>query len=396
MSYYVKKSKRQKGFRYAIVMDVTRNGVRTRKEKVLPEGTTKAMAEEIRLKLELQEGWGNYIDKEPLLLREYVEDIYFPTYSKQLSPTTQKSYRQQYFGKNGIKEKLGDMYLSDITRQMVQNLVTEYEDLGKSPKTIRNYIKWLSVVFKNAIIDGYLKKDQPNPCEYIRLPKMQSKEGEVYSMEQVKLMLERAKATENINMQLLIALTCLAGGLRRSELIGLRWSDISLNEDNCCIHIERAAVYVEGEVIEKGTKTAAGRRYIPIQPNGIVYNILQSARKLYMKEQSMAENFQGDNHVFILHHAPYPPVNPNRIYKMYKTFLEKECPELPVYRLHDLRHTYFTWCSEVEGFSELSIIGTGGHSSIQSTKRYQHATMQRMKADMEKLEVAFRNVAVSQ
>lgn len=128
----------------------------------------------------------------------------------------------------------------------------------------------------------------------------------------------------------------------------------------------------------------------------IVYNILQSARKLYMKEQSMAEDFQGDNHVFILHHAPYPPVNPNRIYKMYKNFLEKECPELPVYRLHDLRHTYFTWCSEVEGFSELSIIGTGGHSSIQSTKRYQHATMQRMKADMEKLEVAFQNVAVSQ
>lgn len=106
----------------------------------------------------------------------------------------------------------------------------------------------------------------------------------------------------------------------------MRWSDISLNEDNSYTHVERAAVYVEGEVIEKGTKTAAGRRYIPIQPKGIVYEILQSARKLYMKEQSKAEDFQGDNHVFILHHAPYPPVNPNRIYKMYKTFLEKRMP----------------------------------------------------------------------
>ena len=76
--------------------------------------------------------------------------------------------------------------------------------------------------------------------------------------------------------------------------------------------------------------------------------------------------------------------------KIYKSFLEKECPDLPHYRLHDLRHTYFTLCTEI-GFSELSIIATGGHSTIQSTKRYQHATMNRMKSDMAKLEEIFGN-----
>ena len=65
---------------------------------------------------------------------------------------------------------------------------------------------------------------------------------------------------------------------------------------------------------------------------------------------------------------------------------EQICPDLPAYRLHDLRHTFFTLCSNIEGISELSMIGAGGHSSIPSSKRYQHPMMQKMLADMEKLE----------
>lgn len=143
---------------------------------------------------------------------------------------------------------------------------------------------------------------------------------------------------------------------------------------------------------EKGTKTKAGERRIPIPSDKIVYNILQKARKQYLQEQSQAQNFEGDNHVFILHHEPYKPVNANRIYKIYKTFLERECPDLPHYRLHDSRHTYFTWCTEI-GFSELSIIATGGHSSINSTKRYRHATIEQMRSDMERLEDVFEDVS---
>ena len=203
-------------------------------------------------------------------------------------------------------------------------------------------------------------------------------------------MLERAKATDNVNIQLLIALTCLAGGLRRSELVALRWEDITLGDKESFICVRRATVYASGKMTEKETKTKAGTRMIPIQSHGEVFNILQNAKKLYMKEQSQEEDFQGQNHVFILHHAPYFPVNDNRMYKIYKRFLEKECPDLPHYRLHDLRHTYFTLCTE-SGFSELSIIATGGHSTIQSTKRYQHATMNRMRADMARLEEVYQN-----
>ena len=396
MSFYVEKVSRKSGTCYRIVRDYTRNGERKREYQALPQGTTKAQAEKIRCQMEMEAEYGAYTTKEPITLKDYAEEVYFPKYTGSLSPTTRQHYNQIFYTKDGINMYLGKMYLSEITTEAIQDMVNKYIAIGKSTKTIRNIVNLVSVMLKRAKIDNYLKRDLPNPCEFVVMPKAASKEGNAYSMEEVKLMMERAKNIGSINIQLLIALTCLAGGLRRSELVALRWEDITLGDKESFICVRRAAVYASGKITEKETKTKAGTRVIPIQPNGEVYNILQSARKLYLKEQSQENDFQGQNHVFILHHSPYFPVSDNRLYKIYKRFLEQECPDLPHYRLHDLRHTYFTLCTE-SGFSELSIIATGGHSTIQSTKRYQHATMNRMRSDMARLEEVYQNTnAVSQ
>ena len=396
MSFYVEKISRKGGTYYRIVRDYTRHGERKREYHALPKGITKAQAEKIRCQMELDAEYGAYTTKEPITLKEYAEEVYFPKYTGSLSPTTRQHYRQIFYTSDGIGRYLGKLYLSEITTEAVQDMVNAYIATGKSTKTVRNIVNLVSVMLKRAKIDNYLKRDTPNPCEYVVMPKTASKEGNAYSMEEVKLMMERAKATGNINIQLLIALTCLAGGLRRSELVALCWEDITLGDKESFICVHRAVVYADGKMVEKETKTKAGNRIIPIQPNGEVYKILQSARKLYIQEQSTEEDFNGQNHVFILHHAPYVPVSDNRLYKIYKSFLEKECSDLPHYRLHDLRHTYFTLCTE-NGFSELSITATGGHSTIQSTRRYQHATMSRMKSDMARLEEVFQSTqAVSQ
>lgn len=47
--------------------------------------------------------------------------------------------------------------------------------------------------------------------------------------------------------------------------------------------------------------------------------ILQTARKMYVREQSQEENFQGKN----LNHAPFVPVSDNRMYKIYKSLLQR-------------------------------------------------------------------------
>ncbi len=399
MSFYVEKVKRKKGWRYRIVDDSTKGGVRKRKYNMLPEKTTKAQAEEICHEMALNAKYGNYIQKAPITLGEYIEEKYFAKYTLYLSPTTVDGYRRMYFAQGGIKDVLGNLMLQEITTEKLQDMVNQYDSAGISPKTIRNRLSFVSNVLSQAMSDNYMKRQNGNPCTYVRLPKPREIEGNAYTMEQVLLMLERARQTENRAIELLIVICCLAGGLRRGELIGLCWDDIVLTDTEAYIHVQRTVIQTSEGVAIKAPKTNSGKRIIPIPISvggpvavgGIVYQTLVRARKEHLKLRLANPDFEGENKVFILNRTPYTPLTLQGIYGAFKRFMKKTCPDLPCYRLHDLRHTFFTLCSNV-GFSELSIIGTGGHSTIQSTRRYQHPQLMKMLADMEKLENAFEEV----
>ena len=388
MSFYIETVKRKSGTRYRIVRDITRDGRRSRTYHSLPAGTTKDTAKKICCEMNLNAEFGDFMQKKSMLFREYVEDIYFPKYTLYLSPTTKQVYIQMYKTKDGVRDSLGHYTLTEITVEVLQDMVNRYVKMGKSPKTIRNFLYFISAVLKQAMSDNYIKRQESTACAFVRLPKPSGVEGNAYTIGQVKVMLERACQTQNRAMELLVAICCLAGGLRRSELAGLRWEDIVLDKDGAYIKVQRSIVQVNDQLIEKETKTKSGKRTIPLAVGGTVYHILEQARKEHMKLQSKP-GFKGGNSVFLINHAPYSPLTPMALYKNFKRFIENDCPELPNYRLHDLRHTYFTLCSNVEGFSELSMIGTGGHSTVQSSKRYQHSQFEKMRDDMQKLDDAF-------
>lgn len=391
MKLYVEKVKRPSGIRYRIVRDWTRNGVRKRSYKTLPVGTKRADADRICCQMNLDIEFGDFLNKEKLLFSEYYEQIYSAKYMEYLSPTTRQNYNQMYSAKDGLKKHLGELFLGEITTEIIQDLVNHYTGEGKSPKTIRNYVSFISVLLKQAISDNYLKPKSTLPTENLKLPKAKKCSGNSYTMDQVKTILERAREEKNINIELIVALTCLGGGLRRSELAGLKWEDISLDEDAPYIMIHRAEVSTNQGIIEKSTKTEAGTRRVPLVVGGILYKILVRARKKYFRLRDKTSDFHGDNHVLILQHDPYTPMKPNRIYKTFKSFMQKSCPDLPCYRLHDLRHTYFSLCSSIEGFSDLSMITMGGHSNIKSTRRYQHAMQSKLLADSQKLNNELQN-----
>lgn len=106
MSFYVEKVSRKSGACYRIVRDYTRGGERKREYQVLPQGTTKAQAEKIRCQMELEAEFGAYTTKEPVTLKNYAEEVYFPKYTNSLSPTTRQHYRQLFYTKDGIAKHL--------------------------------------------------------------------------------------------------------------------------------------------------------------------------------------------------------------------------------------------------------------------------------------------------
>ena len=137
----------------------------------------------------------------------------------------------------------------------------------------------------------------------------------------------------------------LATGLRRGELLGLKWQDVDLN--NGIIHVRRQVGRINGKVQEAPLKTKNAYRNISIGSDAV--SILSEKKK---KDGNFSE------YVF-----PSPtggPMSPDSVLKMLHRVLERA--GLPEIRFHDLRHTFATLALQ-NGVDIKTVSGMLGHFS---------------------------------
>ena len=122
--------------------------------------------------------------------------------------------------------KLQDISIKDIEDYYAYKAVSgrlDGKEGGLSQSTLKRHRILLSLTFKKAIRDGLLKY---NPCEYAKMPKFtpQKPVAKFYTAEQCQELLTAVKGTPLYDM---IYITILYG-LRRSELLGLRWESVNM------------------------------------------------------------------------------------------------------------------------------------------------------------------------
>lgn len=197
----------------------------------------------------------------------------------QLSPTTVQHYIDQT--ENYIIPEFGNQNIQQLRNIDIQkwifSLQTASPLTGKplSPKTIKNIWLNLSAAMKKAVMLELIPK---NPCDNITLPKLERFHPEVYNMEEIAKLLECAK---NTDMYLILMMEiCL--GLRRGELLALKWHHINFNEG--ILSVEENLVTIGKERITKAPKTKSGVREIQIP-----------ATLLELLQQTKAERHAGEN-----------------------------------------------------------------------------------------------------
>ena len=129
-----------------------------------------------------------------------------------------------------------------ITAALGQPLTKTFDRIktekALTPKTIKNYVSFISSVFDYAI---RVKAISDNPCKNAVLPKIPQKEHTMFTIEQAKQFLDILDLPETPVKYRAFFQLALFGGFRRGEILGLEWSDIDF--DTGVIHIRRTVHY---------------------------------------------------------------------------------------------------------------------------------------------------------
>ena len=223
---------------------------------------------------------------------------------------------------------------------------------GLSSKSLHDILKILSMIFRSARRD---KLVYDNPCEYVKLPKLDKKEPRILTGEQIDKLFSALK-DEDIYPVVFITIIY---GLRRSEVLGLQWSSIDF--DNMTVSIRHTVVQNKKIVAKDRTKTDSSRRIYPMN---------EEIKNLLLKQKETAEenkrNFGADyfdsDYVFTWEDGQ--PLRPDYVTRKFKKTLEKN--NLPDIRFHDLRHSCASFLVS-NGFQLKDIQEWLGHADISTT-----------------------------
>ena len=273
------------------------------------------------------------------------------------------SSHQTYHGyiENHIKPNIGNLPIEKLTALQLQKfykklltegrvprIEAEKQSKGLSVKTVRNIHQVLSSAMDMAVKHKLILTNPADGCE---LPKADRREMQTLHADQLGAFLREAKYSGVYELYYLD----LATGLRRGELLGLKWEDIDL--DRGMIHVRRQIYRINGEVREMPLKTMHAYRSIPISDD-------MAALLRDMKERGRSE------YVF-----PSPsggPLSPDSVLNMLHRVLKRA--GLPSVRFHDLRHTFATLALQ-NGVDIKTVSGILGHYSAGFTlDTYAHVT----------------------
>jgi integrase len=165
-------------------------------------------------------------------------------------------------------------------------------------------------------------------------------------------------------------MVALSTGLRRGELLALRWSDVDLKSGR--LFVRRALQRTEGRLQFVQPKTYRSARAVPL--SALTLKALERQRVAQAKERLAAgELWQAHDLVFASTiGTPLEPRNVNRVF-----YDRRADAGLPWLRLHDLRHAFATFLID-QGEELRTVMELLGHSTIRLTAdTYGHVLAER-------------------
>ncbi len=203
-------------------------------------------------------------------LTEYVWDVYRRFKEKRIRPTTKS---REESARNIICRFFEGRYLEDITVNDVQDFINARADEEISRKTINDQLKVLRFTYDHAIEDGLVDKN-PAASKHLVNTGYDSEGTQPLSYDEFKRVCACVPNLHESNEQLLLAMLCFTG-MRRSEILALRWEDVDFDKKQLRVHA--ALTFAKGTSHPGKTKSKARNRIIPM--SSLLVECLSKYRK---------------------------------------------------------------------------------------------------------------------
>ncbi|MFJ1537725.1 tyrosine-type recombinase/integrase [Micromonospora chalcea] len=315
--------------RYRFVIDVgTRPDGKRDQRTFTYDKLGEARAERARIISERAKG--SYVRPSKVTLNAYLDE--WMTGKRKIKASTRRNYEDAL---KPARERFGHRAMQDVTRLDVQRLVDDMLSgttrrvgtKGKplSVRTVKLTLTVLEQAFSVALDAGTVAR---NPVRGIELPERVKRPATVWNEDQV-----RAFLTAVTHDRLLAAWLMTLLGMRRGEVLGLRWSDVDLTKGTLTIAQNRVLV---GGQVEIGTpKTRNSARTLPLPAP--VATALKALKATQARERLAAGKAYGPTGDLIVVDEIGAPVHPETYSDRFWTISRRS--GLPRIRLHDARHS---------------------------------------------------------
>jgi integrase len=322
-------------------------------------GTETAAHQELRRRL-TEVDKGQHVDPTRLTIAEYLDHWLTDWAAINLSPKSLERYTELltlHVKPNIGAAKLQRLQILDLTQLYAKLLKGEDKGDGLSAATVG----YVHRVLHNALQQAVLwKLIQTNPAALAEPPRTEAREIEILSPANVTTLLDGLKGRDIYP----IVVTAFGTGMRRGEILALRWKDLDLaRNDRGQIRVEQSLEQTKaGGLRVKPPKTKHGRRRISL-PDYLVGEL-----RAYWRQQQELRLKLGlgkcPDDGLVFGNIDESPRKPNSLTTKWRRLVK--AIDVPKVSFHALRHTHASQLI-ASGMDVLTISRRLGHSSAMVT-----------------------------
>jgi integrase len=327
-----------------------------RKQQWITAGPSKREAEKQMASFIHDLDNGTFVAPNKTTLAEYLKE-WIKSIQGSLSPRTIEGYVTII---NRIVPALGATPLTQLKPELLQKYYSDCLRTGRlnrqgglNPFTVRHHHALLHRALENAVEWDLIIR---NPADAAHPPQPRPAEINVMSESEIQTFLDAARQTPYFHLFHTILFT----GLRRSEVLALRWSDIDLML--CQLSVSRSIHQLrDRSFVFRQPKSAKGRRTVALSPTAT--KVLKEHKEIITAERILRGVPLKDSDL-VFSKPDGSPIPPNRITRAWPA-LAKRCGILAS-RLHDARHTHASLMLKA-GIHPRIVQERLGHSTIAIT-----------------------------